>query len=111
YADGFYLSAAQMAWFWEQCLPPGADLEDPGISPLLAHDLPALPSTLLVTAECDVLHDEGLAFARALANAGVSHAYLEVPGMIHGFIRFRGLLEQSRALPRRIGAQLDEWGV
>ena len=109
YADGFYLSAAQMAWFWEQCLPAGADLEDPDLSPLLAHDLPLLPPTLVVTAECDVLHDEGLAFAGALANAGVAHAYLEVPGMIHGFMRFRAMLPQSRALPGEIRAQLERW--
>ncbi len=111
YAEGFYLSAAQMAWYWQQCLPEGADLADPDLSPLLAHDLPTLPPTLVVTAECDVLHDEGLAFAGALSNAGVAHAYLEEPGMIHGFMRFRGLLEQSRALPGRIGAQLDDWQV
>ncbi len=111
YADGFYLSAAQMAWFWEQCLPAGADLEDADLSPLLAHDLPTLAPTLVVTAECDVLHDEGLAFAGALANAGVRHAYLEVPGMIHGFMRFRAMLAQSQALPGRIRAQLDDWAI
>ena len=111
YADGFYLSAAQMAWYWEQCLPAGADLEDPDLSPLLAHDLPSLPPTLVVTAECDVLHDEGLALAGALANAGVRHAYLEEPGMIHGFMRFRSMLPQSRALPGRIKALLEDWEI
>ena len=64
-----------------------------------------------MTAECDVLHDEGLAIAGALANAGVTHAYLEIPAMVHGFLRFRAFLPQSRALPGQVGAQLGQWGI
>jgi acetyl esterase len=111
YAEGFYLSAAQIAWSWEQFLPAGADLENPDLSPLLAHDLARLPPTFVATAECDVLHDEGLAFAGALANAGVTNAYLEIPAMVHGFLRFRAFLPQSRALPGQVSAQLDRWEI
>jgi acetyl esterase len=118
FADGYHLSAAQMAWFWQQFVPPGltvggqnVGLDHPDLSPLLADDLHCLPPTLIVTAECDVLHDEGLAFATALGNAGVEHEYLEVPGLIHGFLRFRAALRQARDLPAQISAQLDRWQV
>jgi len=118
FAQGYHLSAAQMAWFWQQYAPAGLTvdgcsigLEHPDLSPLLADDLHCLPPTLVVTAEFDVLHDEGLAFAGVLGNAGVEHEYLEVPGVIHGFLRLQAALRQARDLPDRISAQLDRWKV
>jgi acetyl esterase len=118
FSEGYFLTAAQMAWFWQQFAPRGAGmkgepvtLEHPDLSPLLAHDLHRLPATLLVAAECDILHDEGVAFAGALANAGVRHEHLEIPGMIHGFLRFRAHLRQARDLPGQITEQLDRWGI
>jgi acetyl esterase len=107
-----------MAWFWEQFAPPGltvkgrpVSLEEPDLTPLLAHDLHLLPPTLVVTAECDILHDEGQAFAAALRNAGVDCDYLEIPGMIHGCLRFRAALRQARELPAQITARLDRWRI
>jgi acetyl esterase len=118
FGEGYFLSAAQMAWFWQQFAPRGASaegvpltLEHPDLSPLLAHDLHCLPPTLVVTAECDILHDEGQAFAQVLGRAGVRHEYLEVPRVIHGFLRFRCALRQARDLPRRISEQLDRWEI
>ncbi len=115
FATGYHLSAAQMAWFWQQYVPrePAADvrpvtLADADLSPLLADDLHRLPPTLVVTAQCDILHDEGQAFAALLASVGVEHEYLEVPAMIHGFLRFRSL-SQARDLPGRIRTVLDRW--
>ena len=118
FADGYHLSAAQMAWFWQQFAPEGlmaqgapVTLEHPDLTPLLAHDLHVLPPTLVVTAQCDVLHDEGQAFAAALGNAGVVHEYRETPAMIHGFMRFQAAVAQARDLPGQISAQLDRWGI
>ncbi len=118
FGEGYFLSAALMAWFWQQFLPQGltidgapATLEHPDVSPLLAPDLHVLPPTLVVTARCDVLHDEGQAFAGALRNAGATYDYLEIPAMIHGFLRFRAALRQARDLPAQITARLDAWGI
>lgn len=118
FAQGYHLSAAQMAWFWQQFVPAGlavegtpVSLEDPDLSPLLAHDLHCLPPTLVVTAQCDILHDEGQAFAAALQNAGVECDYLEIAAMIHGCLRFRAALRQARELPAQITARLDRWGI
>lgn len=118
FGEGYFLSAALMAWFWQQFLPQGLSsdgepvtLEHPDVSPLLAPDLHRLPRTLVATARCDVLHDEGQAFAGALRNAGVPCDYLEIPAMIHGFLRFRAALQQARDLPAQITARLDGWGI
>jgi acetyl esterase len=117
FAAGYFLSAAQMAWFWQQYAPEGlavdgraVTLADPDLSPLLADDLHCLPPTLVVTAQCDILHDEGQAFAGLLASVAVKHEYLEVPAMIHGFLRFRSL-RQAQDLPGRIRAVLDRWKI
>ena len=102
YADGFYLSAAQMAWFWCQFVPDGLTvdgqripLDHPDLSPVFADDLAGMPPSLIVTAECDVLRDEGVALFAALRRAGVDATHHEVPGMIHGFIRMLAVLRQA----------------
>jgi acetyl esterase len=83
-ATGYGLEANMMRWYWQQYasgLSPG----DPGVSPLQLHKLPALPPTLLATAEYDVLRDEGLAYVKKLLAAGVAVTHLHAPDMHHNF--------------------------
>lgn len=83
FAEGYFHTAAHMAWYWDQY---GGDPAHPHISPLRAPDVGALPRTLLVLADCDVLRDEGLAYGRRLGEAGVDCAVHLVPGVFHGFL-------------------------
>lgn len=85
YGTGHFHTAAHMAWYWEQY---GGDPAHPHVSPLRASDaeLARLPRTLLVLADCDVLRDEGLAYARRLGAAGVDCAVQLHPGVFHGFL-------------------------
>ncbi|WP_051696140.1 alpha/beta hydrolase [Streptomyces sp. NRRL S-244] len=83
YGEGHFHTAAHMAWYWEQY---GGDPAHPHVSPLRAPDLSALPRTLLVLADCDLLRDEGLAYARRLGAAGVDCAVHLYPGVFHGFL-------------------------
>ncbi|MFG2876669.1 alpha/beta hydrolase [Streptomyces sp. NPDC048337] len=83
YGRGYFHTAAHMAWYWDQY---GGDPDHPHVSPLRAPDLSGLPRTLIVLADCDVLRDEGLAYARRLAEAGVDCAVQLHPAVFHGFL-------------------------
>ncbi|MGH9032807.1 MAG: alpha/beta hydrolase, partial [Acidimicrobiia bacterium] len=83
-AEGYFLEAEAMRWFWRQYLGPDGNGNDPLATPLGA-DLAALPPALVVTAEFDPLRDEGEAYGAALADAGVSVTVRRYDGMIHGF--------------------------
>jgi acetyl esterase/lipase len=81
-SNGYVLTTPLMRWFWDQY----ADSEEranPKASPLRALDLRGLPPALVVTCEFDPLRDEGVAYADALAAAGVDARHLSNRGQIH----------------------------
>jgi acetyl esterase len=88
FANGYYFTAETGLWFWNHYIgdTPSKGLE-PLCLPLLAsvEKLRGLPRALIITAECDVLRDEGEAYARKLTQAGVSVAATRYLGAIHGF--------------------------
>jgi acetyl esterase len=74
-----------MIWYWDLYLNDRSESTNPLVSPLLAPDLADLPPAFIVTAQYDVLRDEGDAYANRLAKAGVEVTHLYVKGMNHGF--------------------------
>jgi acetyl esterase len=103
--DNAALDSAGMRAFWDAYAPGDAG-EKPEVSPLRA-DLSAFPPTLLVTAEHDILRDQGEAFAAALADAGVDVTAWRALGTLHGFWRQPTLLAASRAAIVTVGAFLS----
>src|SRR5687768_5542688 len=99
------LDEPSMRAFWE-AYAPGPDAENPEVSPMLA-DLSAFPPTLVVTAEHDVLRDQGEAFAAALAEAGVDVTAWRALGTVHGFWRHPQVVAASRAAVLSVGAFLE----
>ena len=82
---GFGTGRESMDWFWDMYVGP-RDRSDPYMAPLRAADLSGLPPTLIVTAECDVLRDEGEAYAARLTAADVPTVLARFDGMPHGFL-------------------------
>jgi acetyl esterase len=86
FAEGYGpLTRAAMVWFQGYYLRSPADAEDWRASPIKAPSLQGVAPAVIVTAECDVLHDDGVRYAEALRGVGVAVEYREYKGMIHAF--------------------------
>lgn len=84
--EGYFLTTEVIDWFYRNYLRSEDQQDHPWASPLLAADLGRLPPALVITAEFDPLRDEGEAYARRLADAGVIARSSRYAGAIHGFL-------------------------
>lgn len=97
FANGPFLTARGMAWFWDAYLPDHNKRAEITASPLRASlaDLAGLPETFLIVDENDVLRDEGEAYARKLTEAGVRTTSVRFNGIIHDFMMLNPLRETA----------------
>jgi acetyl esterase/lipase len=88
FADGPYLTAKAMAWFWDACTTDPAQRAEITASPLCAglDELAGLPPALVLVDENDVPRDEGEAYARRLAQAGVPTTSIRYNVTLHDFM-------------------------
>ena len=97
YADGPWLTKKAMEWFWDNYTTDAASRNGIYASPLKAttEELRGLPPALVVTAENDVLRDEGEELARKLDAAGVETASVRFNGTIHDFMMLNDLADTA----------------
>ena len=93
FAEGFFLRRDAMQWFWDQYTTSASDRAQSTASPLRAtlEELRDLPPALVITAEADVLRDEGEAYAARLREAGVPVTAVRYLGIIHDFVMLNAL--------------------
>lgn len=94
YAEGFGLTAREMAWFRDHYLPNKAHWGDPLAAPLRANALDGLPPAVIVLAGQDILFSEGHHYAERLQ----AENYADIcvwPGQIHGFISMTSLIPEA----------------
>ncbi|MCP4315943.1 MAG: alpha/beta hydrolase [Hyphomicrobiales bacterium] len=96
YGEGYgVLETDTVTWFMDRYLPDPALRDDWRACPHSAPSHAGLPPALVLTAECDVLHDECVAYAEQLNAAGVPVEYTEFAGMVHGFFSYLGLVDDA----------------
>ena len=93
FAEGYFLTREGMKWFWDQYTTDEAERAQITASPLRAtiDQLSGLPPALVITAEADVLRDEGEAYAAKLRQAGVPTTAVRYQGIIHDFVMVNSL--------------------
>ncbi|MGW2705508.1 alpha/beta hydrolase [Streptomyces sp. NPDC001340] len=93
FAEGYFLRRDAMRWFWDQYSSDPAQRAQITASPLRAtsEQLADLPPALVITAEADVLRDEGEAYANKLRQAGVPVIATRYQGIIHDFVMLNTL--------------------
>src|SRR5215218_7687446 len=99
------IGRAAIAWFWDHYAPDPA--VRPEASPLRAPRLAGLPPAVVLTAEHDVLRDEGEAYAERLAAEGVRVEHRRFDGQMHGFFMLGDVLPASAAGLDFVAAEID----
>jgi acetyl esterase len=110
-AEGYGLTRKGMIWFWDHYLNDKSEAGDFLAAPLMASSLEGLPRAFVVTAEYDVLRDEGQAYARRLEADGVDVTHEFALGMNHGFAASPNefpFLPQAKELLRRVAGWMAE---
>ncbi|MFJ4870538.1 alpha/beta hydrolase [Streptomyces sp. NPDC088757] len=99
FAEGYFLRRDGMQWFWDQYTTDEEQRAEITASPLRAtrEQLTGLPPALVITAEADVLRDEGEAYANKLRDAGVPVTAVRYQGIIHDFVMLNALRETYAA--------------
>ncbi|AQZ61494.1 Esterase/lipase [[Actinomadura] parvosata subsp. kistnae] len=99
FAEGYFLRRDAMRWFWDQYTTSPQERAEITASPLRAttEELAGLPPALIITAEADVLRDEGEAYAGKLRAAGVPVTAVRYLGIIHDFVMLDALRETQAA--------------
>ena len=105
-ADGYFLTAQQMKWFWNHYVSSPEQMLEPYASPLRAASLSGLPTATILTAEFDPLRDEGEAYAFALSSAGVPVTQHRYDGLIHAFVKRVDQFDAALEAIREVGEVL-----
>jgi acetyl esterase/lipase len=116
FADGPYLTAKGMAWFWDAYTTDPAQRAEITVSPLRAklEELAGLPPAFVVVDENDVLRDEGEAYARRLVEAGVPTTSVRYNGTLHDFMMLnplRGTQASSEAIAQAVRVLREALGA
>ncbi|UPM44269.1 alpha/beta hydrolase [Halocatena salina] len=94
-AEGYFLEADEMEWFQRSYVQDSIHARNEYAAPLLARDLSGLPPASVITAGFDPLRDEGIEYARRLAEDGVEVTHRNYETMIHGFLSMTGVVSKA----------------
>jgi acetyl esterase len=103
-AEGYGLTRDDMKWFWAQYA--GDVAGGVYLSPSEVDSPRGLPSTIVITAQYDVLRDEAETFAQRLKAADVNVNHRRYEGAIHGFVHFAGAMDIGHRATKEIARDI-----
>lgn len=107
FGQGFFLTSEFTDLAEEMYFVDEAEKRDPLASIAFTEKIPEdLAPAYVATAGFDPLRDEGEAYARMLADAGVQVELKRYPGLIHGFANIVGVGRTNRAAMAEVAAKL-----
>jgi acetyl esterase/lipase len=106
FSDGFILTRDDIDWFHLQYTGTSVARPEPAQNPLCAKEFSRLPPTLMAVAGFDPLHDEGVAYAKALRDAGVPVVLRQFEGLLHGFCSMAGISTACRQAVAEVAGDL-----
>lgn len=89
------LTRNAMRWYIHQFLKDQSQQTNPLASPALAENHTGLPPAVIMTAEFDVLRDDGERYAETLKAAGVDIVLIRANGLTHGFVSQREMIKRA----------------
>ena len=108
FGEGYLLTTAMMRR-WKDYYLTGCEEGihyEPYCSPVREQNLGNLPPAIIITAEYDVLRDEGEAYGQLLLMNGVMSEVRREEGMIHNFFWFGGAIDRGREILEEVAADL-----
>lgn len=83
------------------------DLHDPLFAPLCDDDFSNLPPTVVISAQCDPLSDDGCDYCDHIQQAGGKAHWINEQGLVHGYLRARHSVDRASASFQRITAAIS----
>ena len=108
YAASPVLPEANLPWFAGMYFESPADAKKPLASPIYSDNLKGLPPATIINAQCDVLADDGAAYAEKLEAAGVPVKHEVYKGVTHEFFGMGLAVDRSKAAESFAGEQLKK---
>jgi acetyl esterase len=107
-ANQLMLSRDSMVWFWDHYAPDPESRLHPDAAPLRSANFADLPPAVILTAEHDVLRDEGELYATRLLKAGVPVRHQRFAGQMHGFFTMTDVLPGAGEALDYVAAAIEE---
>lgn len=103
----YLLTSKRIMGYMELYVSDKNDLSSPLVAPLLAENFSDMPRTLTITAEYDLLRDEGEYYTLKLKEAGSPVRIVRVKDALHGFFSLDAKYPQVRKCYKIINKFLD----